>query len=173
MSPNRLKPLPVTKPRYTNPPICALMSESPSAMVISTRPFRRLLILNTAVRICSTCFAISTTVSFSSARTFSCSAAKPSSVQTGPPLASINLSTPQEIQSSISSSTLPYGLKYSPSLALFGNFSCKYLIGDGIFSSSRRRRPFHIACFCSSGLSNSLIATLSRSSTSAGHAFTL
>ena len=40
-------------------------------MVISTRPFRRLLILNTAVRICSTCLAISTTVSFSSARTFS------------------------------------------------------------------------------------------------------
>ena len=42
------KPLPVTKPRY-QPAHRALMS-SPSAMVISTAAFRRL-ILNTAVRI--------------------------------------------------------------------------------------------------------------------------
>ena len=33
----------------------------------------------------------------------------------------------------------PKGLKYKPSLALFGSFSCKYFSGDGIFNKIKQQ----------------------------------
>ncbi|CSB88709.1 Uncharacterised protein [Vibrio cholerae] len=72
------------------------------------------------------------------------------------------------MQSSIKSSTLPYGLKYKPSLDLFGRLACRYLIGDGTLSRIKRRWPARIALSCSCSVSNSLISTLSFLSTNAG-----
>ncbi len=54
-------------------------------------------------------------------------------LHTGTPLASIeSLSTPQAIQSSVNSSTLPYGLKYSRAAGFIRQFLMHYLIGEGI-----------------------------------------
>lgn len=163
----------MTKPRYTNPPIYTLISKNPNTIIISTHPFKHLLILNTTIKIYSTYFTISTTISFNSTHTFSYNTTKPSSIQTKPPLTSINLSTPQKIQSSINSNTLPYKLKYNPNLTLFNNFSYKYLIDEKIFNNNKQQKPFHITYFYSNKLSNNLIATLSHSSTNTNHTFTL
>lgn len=73
---SRLKSLLVIKSRYINSFICVLMLESFSVMVIFIRFFRRLLILNIVVRICSICFVIFIIVSFSSVRIFLCSVVK-------------------------------------------------------------------------------------------------
>ena len=139
----------------------------------SILPFIRLLSSNAKVKHFSTCRAISAVVSFRLARTNSCSSLNFSSVHTKPPNPSINLSTAQAMQSSISSNTLPNGAKYKPSFALFGSFSCKYLMGEGTFSNNKRRKPACIACVCSASVSNNFTPTAVCSSTIAGYAFTL
>ncbi|MOA37257.1 hypothetical protein D3C78_1588340 [compost metagenome] len=74
-------------------------------------PLSRFLISWDRVSTVSTWLATSTTASLSSARTNSLSASKPASSQARPPWRSISLSQPQAMQSSISSATLPKGLK--------------------------------------------------------------
>ena len=142
-------------------------------MVKSILPFKRWFKAWLRERICSTFCAISTVTSLRFSRTKSRNFSKPASSHTKPPKSAISLSTAQAIQSSIKSNTRPNGVKYSPNLALFGNFSCKYLIGDGTLSSNKRRKPCCIATACSNSVSNSLIPTESFSSTMAGNALTL
>ncbi|MNF07565.1 hypothetical protein D3C80_2077690 [compost metagenome] len=74
-------------------------------------PLSRFLISWERVSTASTCLATSTTASLSSARTNSLSDSKPASSQARPPCCSMSLSQPQAMQSSISSATLPKGLK--------------------------------------------------------------
>lgn len=40
------------------------------------------------------------------------------------------------------------GVKYKLSLVLFGNFLCKYLIGEGIFSNNKWCKFVCIVCVC-------------------------